>query len=229
VARAIRHPNVCRAFELGTDRGRRFITMELATGRSLREALPPRRSDERDARTATDPSAETAWASRLSDARAVCAGLAALHAVGVTHRDVTPQNVLRMGDGRLALAENDPTTAISYLERALAISANGNGWPHQVARARFALARALYQVRHDDPRARGVGRQARKEYPSFPGFDRQAARDRQMVGRESSQRTRPPFVELTAPTQRSDCFSRRRRVRGSISRTAQICDNYSKW
>jgi tetratricopeptide (TPR) repeat protein/tRNA A-37 threonylcarbamoyl transferase component Bud32 len=104
VARAIRHPNVCRVFELGTDRGRSFITMELATRGTLRDALP-RRADQGDARTGADPSADASWASRLTDARTVCAGLGALHAVGVTHRDVTPQNVLRMGDGRLVLSD----------------------------------------------------------------------------------------------------------------------------
>ena len=37
--------------------------------------------------------------------RALCAGLAAIHAVGIIHRDVTPQNVLRMSDGRLVLSD----------------------------------------------------------------------------------------------------------------------------
>jgi serine/threonine protein kinase len=41
----------------------------------------------------------------LADVRAVCAGLAAIHTVGFIHRDVTPQNVLRMTDGRLVLSD----------------------------------------------------------------------------------------------------------------------------
>ena len=44
-------------------------------------------------------------AERLADARAISAGLAAIHMVGITHRDVTPQNVLRMGDGHLVLSD----------------------------------------------------------------------------------------------------------------------------
>ena len=39
VARAIRHPNVCRVFELGHADGHWFVTMELATGGSLRAQL----------------------------------------------------------------------------------------------------------------------------------------------------------------------------------------------
>jgi tetratricopeptide (TPR) repeat protein len=93
VARLIRHPNVCRVFELGHADGHWFITMELGTGGGLREML-------RAAATAPRPLAE-----RLDDARALSAGLAAIHAVGIIHRDVTPQNVLRMADGRLVLSD----------------------------------------------------------------------------------------------------------------------------
>jgi serine/threonine protein kinase len=91
VGRAIRHPNVCRVFDLSHVGHHWFVSMELASGGSLRDALHTLR-----ARPLAD---------RLTDARAICAGLAAIHAVGITHRDVTPQNVLRMGDGRLMLSD----------------------------------------------------------------------------------------------------------------------------
>ena len=93
MARAIRHPNVCRVFELGHADGHWFITMELATGTGLREQL-------RSGKEKPRPLGE-----RFEDARAFCAGLAAIHAVGIIHRDVTPQNVLRMADGRLVLSD----------------------------------------------------------------------------------------------------------------------------
>jgi tetratricopeptide (TPR) repeat protein len=93
VARAIRHPNVCRVFELGHADGRWFVTMELGTGGTLRDLLD-------DGGRAARPLGE-----RLADARAICAGLAAIHAVGIFHRDVTPQNVLRMEDGRLLMSD----------------------------------------------------------------------------------------------------------------------------
>jgi serine/threonine protein kinase len=91
VARAIRHPNVCRVFDLGKADGHWFVSMELAPGGTLRDTLT---SD-----------TVRGMAERLADARAVSAGLAAIHMVGITHRDVTPQNVLRMGDGHLVLSD----------------------------------------------------------------------------------------------------------------------------
>jgi eukaryotic-like serine/threonine-protein kinase len=93
VARAIRHPNVCRVFELGHADGHWFVTMELAVGGTLRDLVQDGRSTRRS------------LPERLDDARAICAGLAAIHAVGIIHRDVTPQNVLRMSDGRLVLSD----------------------------------------------------------------------------------------------------------------------------
>jgi tRNA A-37 threonylcarbamoyl transferase component Bud32 len=91
VARAIRHANVCRVFDLANADGHWFVSMELATGGTLRDSL-------RDG-------AARSRGERLVDARAICAGLAAIHLVGITHRDVTPQNVLRMSDGRLVLSD----------------------------------------------------------------------------------------------------------------------------
>ena len=93
VARAIRHPNVCRVFELGHADGHWFVTMELGTAGTLRALLHE------------GGSAQRPLSERLEDARAICAGLAAIHAVGIIHRDVTPQNLLRMGDGRLVISD----------------------------------------------------------------------------------------------------------------------------
>ncbi|HEX3694264.1 MAG TPA: serine/threonine-protein kinase [Polyangia bacterium] len=107
VARAIRHPNVCRVFDLGHADGHWFVTMELADGGALRQLL----------RAGNQTDGPRPLEERLADARSLCAGLAAIHAVGFIHRDVTPQNVLRMTDGRLVLSDfglaienNDNTT-----------------------------------------------------------------------------------------------------------------------
>src|SRR5258708_1547704 len=78
VARAIRHPNVCRVFDLGHADGHWFVTMGLAEGGALRQLL--RASD-------GDSPVERPLEERLADDRALCAGLAAIHAVGIIHRD----------------------------------------------------------------------------------------------------------------------------------------------
>ncbi|HET6150322.1 MAG TPA: serine/threonine-protein kinase [Polyangia bacterium] len=103
VARAIRHPNVCRVFELGHADGHWFVTMELATGGNLRAQLRAEGGGETDDKT--QDKTLRPLAERLVDAHALCAGLAAIHAVGIVHRDVTPQNVLRMADGRLVISD----------------------------------------------------------------------------------------------------------------------------
>ncbi|HVU50205.1 MAG TPA: serine/threonine-protein kinase [Polyangia bacterium] len=93
LARQIRHANVCRVFDFGQSDGHSFLVMELATSGSLRDEL------------ARDEWPDRRLGERLADARAVADGLAAVHAAGILHRDVTPQNVLRMGDGRLVVSD----------------------------------------------------------------------------------------------------------------------------
>jgi len=102
VARLIRHPNVCRMFELGHAQGEDhwFVTMELAAAGSLRDRLRGAKGEPAGADAAARPLGE-----RIADLRQVCAGLGAIHAMGITHRDVTPQNVLVMADGRLVLTD----------------------------------------------------------------------------------------------------------------------------
>jgi serine/threonine protein kinase len=93
LARPIQHPNVCRIFDIGEAGGQRFLTMELARGGSLRDELKRGRSAPRP------------FVERLADAQAAIAGLAAIHAAGIVHRDFKPDNLLRMADGRLVLSD----------------------------------------------------------------------------------------------------------------------------
>lgn len=101
LARQLRHPNVCRVFDFEKADGHVFIVMELAPGGALRRELEDGTMRERT------PEA------RLADARAVAEGLAAIHAAGIAHRDVTPQNILRMADGRVVVSDFGLATEVS--------------------------------------------------------------------------------------------------------------------
>ena len=92
LARQIQHANVCRVFDIGEADGHRFLTMELASEGTLRtgaRADAPSRPIE----------------ARIADARALVAGMAAIHTAGIVHRDVKPENLLRMEDGRLVVSD----------------------------------------------------------------------------------------------------------------------------
>lgn len=101
VAREIQHPNVCRVFDLGHADGHWFVTMEYAAAGSLRQVLDDRSAIFRPLKKVP----VNDLAARFADAQAVCAGLAAIHSVGIVHRDITPGNVLRMEDGRLVITD----------------------------------------------------------------------------------------------------------------------------
>jgi serine/threonine protein kinase len=92
LGRPVRHPNVCRIFDIGDADGYRFLTMEYATGGTLRDLIKQNKP--------LRPLPE-----RLADAAGVIAGLAAIHGAGIVHRDVKPDNMLRMEDGRLVLSD----------------------------------------------------------------------------------------------------------------------------
>ena len=81
VTRKLQHPNAVRVEDLDTtEDGRPFIVMEYVNGRSLREvirtegALPLPRA--------------------VAIARQACSALAAAHTIGITHRDIKPDNIL---------------------------------------------------------------------------------------------------------------------------------------
>jgi tRNA A-37 threonylcarbamoyl transferase component Bud32 len=93
LARQIQHPHVCRVFDFQQADGRVFLVMELAARGTVREEI---RTGALKARP---------LAARIDDARAVASALAAIHQAGIVHRDLTPQNLLRMSDGRVVLTD----------------------------------------------------------------------------------------------------------------------------
>jgi serine/threonine protein kinase len=93
LARQIQHPHVCRVFDFQQADGRAFLVMELAGGGTLRDEM-------RSGALAARPVAE-----RIADARAVASALEAIHRAGIVHRDLSPQNLLRMSDGRLVMSD----------------------------------------------------------------------------------------------------------------------------
>ncbi len=90
-AAAVGHPNVVAIFDEGRDGNARFIVMEYVEGCDLKPFIREQ---------APLPVGEA-----IQLMRQLLEGLAAIHQVGVVHRDVKPQNVLLTGDGMVKLSD----------------------------------------------------------------------------------------------------------------------------
>jgi len=78
------HPNVVAVYDSGSDDGTAFVVMQLLSGPNLATLI------------AEDAPLPVAMAVDLT--RQAAAGLAAAHATGIVHRDVTPANLILDGD-----------------------------------------------------------------------------------------------------------------------------------
>lgn len=90
-AGTLTHPNIVTIYEVGEDAGRHFIAMEFLEGESLRDRLQ---------KSSVLPLDEA-----LRIAAAVADGLEFAHRHGVIHRDVKPDNVHMLPDGRVKITD----------------------------------------------------------------------------------------------------------------------------
>ncbi|MEZ5404276.1 MAG: protein kinase [Bryobacteraceae bacterium] len=89
-ARRVTHPNVCRVYEVGVDRGIHYFTMELLVGETLAARL------RRDGRLRAEAAVPLI--------RQMALGLDAAHEAGVIHRDFKSANVMLVG-GRAVITD----------------------------------------------------------------------------------------------------------------------------
>ena len=98
-AAKIRHPNIVRLFELFSDGQRWFFTMELVRGTSALDYVRRGISDAPDGRSAVPVQLTKAVLDQLIE------GLMTLHATGIVHGDIKPQNVMVSEDDRVVLLD----------------------------------------------------------------------------------------------------------------------------
>jgi tetratricopeptide (TPR) repeat protein/predicted Ser/Thr protein kinase len=91
LARKIRHKNVCQMFDLGEDKGTRYITMEYVHGEDLRQLIRK--------------VGRLSPGQAIAIARQVCDGLEEAHMLGVVHRDLKPQNIMLDEDGNARIMD----------------------------------------------------------------------------------------------------------------------------
>jgi eukaryotic-like serine/threonine-protein kinase len=92
VAAGLSHPNIVSIFDTGSEGGLHYLVMEYVEGESLAELL------RREGVLAPPRAAEIG--------RVVCQALAAAHARGLVHRDITPGNVLVSNAGIVKVTDS---------------------------------------------------------------------------------------------------------------------------
>jgi eukaryotic-like serine/threonine-protein kinase len=91
LAHQVTHRNVIRIYDLGDADGVKFISMEFVEGQDLRALIQEKKKfSPEDAVEVTQQ---------------ICRALEATHSVGVIHRDLKPQNIMRDQTGRILLMD----------------------------------------------------------------------------------------------------------------------------
>ena len=91
LAHQVTHRNVIRIYDLAEAEGVKFITMEFVDGKDLRALIREKK------KFAPEEAVEII--------QQVCLALDAAHSVGVIHRDLKPQNIMRDGSGRILVMD----------------------------------------------------------------------------------------------------------------------------
>jgi serine/threonine protein kinase len=91
LAHQVTHKNVIRIYDLGDADGVKFITMEFVEGIDLRALIQEKKK--------FSPS------EAVEITEQICLALEATHNVGVIHRDLKPQNIMRDKSGRILLMD----------------------------------------------------------------------------------------------------------------------------
>ena len=90
-ASSLRHPNIVEMYDVGEDNGRYFIVMEYINGKTLKSLIKKR------------------GALNLTEAidimLQITSGIACAHESYIIHRDIKPQNVLILEDGRVKITD----------------------------------------------------------------------------------------------------------------------------
>lgn len=91
LARQVTHRNVIRIFDLGEDRGTKFITMEYIDGQNLKTIVAEK--------------GKLPYEESSAIVQQVCFALEAAHAEGVVHRDLKPSNIMIDRNGKVSVMD----------------------------------------------------------------------------------------------------------------------------
>jgi serine/threonine-protein kinase len=92
LSRILSHPNIIRLFDLGSEGGWRYLTMELLEGKDLATFI-------------TDRGTALPIVEGLKYLEQVCTGLQAAHERGVVHRDIKPHNIFITTSGEVKVMD----------------------------------------------------------------------------------------------------------------------------
>lgn len=106
-AAAINHPNVVSVFDVGQEGELLYLVMQFVDGTDLKRLI--------------ERHGALPWRRAVAIARDVLAGLAPIHASGIVHRDIKPQNVLIGRDGEVKVTD----FGVAHIERDAALTTAG--------------------------------------------------------------------------------------------------------